>query len=160
MVKRWILIPLLFALPACAHASEVTRFLRDLGAKREATRADCLAGVAIALGMKRDVEPTSSLVAKLKKKGILQADDLGGHTDDVHLARSADRGFACLLFMRALGDEGGLMSRVFDSSERYAYRHLEFRGMIPGGGPWVDISGPELVALISTVRGRIQEGKE
>lgn len=159
MVKRWILIPLLLALPACAHGSEVTRFLRELGEKREASRADCLTGVAIALGMKRDVEPASTLLAKLKKKGIVMPGDLDGKTDETHLARSADRGFACLLFMRALEDEGGLMSRIFRSSERYAYRHLEFRGMIPSGGPWVDISGPELVALISTVRGRIQEGK-
>lgn len=150
--KRWILVPCLLALPAVARASEVTRFLRELGAKREASRADCITAVAIALGMRRDVDPTPVLVEKLKKKGIFQEEDLDGNIDETHLARSADRGFACLLFMRALEDEGGLMSRIFRSSQRYAYRHMEFRGMIPSGGPWVDVSGPELVALITQVR--------
>lgn len=150
--KHWILTLGLLALPSGAEASDVTRFLRELGGKREATRADCLTAAAIALGMRRDIDPLPQLIEKLKKKGVFDEADLDGKTDEAHMARSADRGFACLLFMRVLEDEGGLMSRIFASSERYAYRHLEFRGMIPPGGPWVDVSGPELVALITHAR--------
>jgi len=138
----------------------VNRFLRDLTAKPEATRGDCLKAAAVFLGKRENLDDLTGVVSLLREKEVVtdeQAHQLApGGTDEPELdaTESADRGFACLLFKRALKYRGGLLGHIFSSSERYAYRHLEYLRMIPSGGPWVDISGPELVGLISTAQSK------
>ena len=122
--------------------------LRDLTAKRTVTRADCLqAAAAIVAGAKAPTEPRA--VVKLLRAHKVVEDD-----EDDEPEHTATRGYACLLFARALGETGGTMRHLFPSSEHYAYRHLEFLGLIPSGGSGRPVTGLELVSLVGLSRKR------
>lgn len=130
--------------------------------KRSATRADCMAVAASFSGYQGDLVDIDAVLAHLEARGIHDEQETPhrGKAKRVEqrlaegpLARPATRGFACLLLQRALPKPRSLMSRFFSRSEHYAYRYLQQRGAIPGGGASSRISGDELVGLWRHCRG-------
>ena len=143
-------LPLLLALSANAPAAVngiPSHGLRRLMDVPKATRGDCLVAVAAMIAGHR-TPAGHELTQLLTANGVAHPDDLD------RLDQPAERGYACLLFMRAMEDDGGLLYHVFRNSERFAYKHLEFLKMIPPGGHRMPISGPELMALLSLAKAR------
>ena len=123
--------------------------MRGLTSKTTVTRADCQrAAAALVAGLGAPTRQ-SEVVALLEKRHVMRrgdARDSGG---------VATRGYACLLFVRALGERGGVMRHLLPDSEHYAYRHLDFLNMIPAGGSGRPITGLELVSLLGLSRKRM-----
>lgn len=130
--------------------------------KKRATRADCLAVVASFRGYNGDLVDIDSVLEYLADHGIHDEPDAprkGDRLTGGPLAEPATRGFACLLFQRALPQPDSLMSRIFANSEHYAYRYLQQRGAISGGGARSRISGDELVGLWRHCRPLMASGR-
>jgi len=133
--------------PALARTS--SDLMRDLTVKSTVTRGDCMdAAAALVAGAAAPTDP-GAVMRLLRQHRVLR----GSEADQP--VRAATRGFACLLFARALDERGGVMRHLLPSSEHYAYRHLEFLGLIPAGGSGRPVTGLELVSLLSLSRKRL-----
>jgi len=129
----------------------MSHFLQDLTNRSTVTRAECLLVVGFLIQGRHAFDQRSDLAKTLTKRGIAR------ECDADFPSRNATRGYACLLFRRAMEDEGGVLSRILKHSEHLAYRHLEYLNMIPTGGSAVNISGPELLSLLSLSKKRLTE---
>jgi hypothetical protein len=117
-------------------------------------REDCILAVGILLEGNRVPQSIGQLTSLLAGRRIARKKDLE------NLKAPATRGYACLLFMRAMGSKGGLKDRVFGSNQHTAYKHLLYLGMVSAGGSVVKMSGPELVGLLSLARKRVAAGPD
>lgn len=134
---------------ARAQSSTSSSFLRELSSRDTVTRADCMrAAAALVAGLGAPVDEPA-VIALLSSKRIVR----GGEARDS--GRTGTRGFACLLFARALNERGGVLRHILPSSEHYAYRHLDFLDLIPAGGSGRPITGLELVSLLGLSRKRL-----
>jgi len=125
--------------------------MQELSRRSSVTRGDCLAAVAAAVfGRDAPTDPLR-LIAALEAKRIVRP------REAEHLEGPATRGYASLLFKRAIGNSQSLFATVFSGSEHYAYNHLVFLGLIPAGSSWVSITGPELVSLSSLSRKYLRQ---
>src|SRR5579872_3733654 len=114
-----------------ARAQTSSALMRELTVKRTVTRGDCLDAAAALVAGQRAPTANDAVIRLLRDRRVVRGDEAG------QPGRTATRGFACLLFARAIGERGGVMRHLLPSSEHYAYRHLEYLGLIPAGG-----SGP------------------
>lgn len=134
---------------AVRAAESSSTALRELTSRTTVTRGDCMrAAAALVAGLGAPTDQ-AAVVTLLKQKGVLRG------LEDRVPERIATRGYACLLFARALGEDGGVMRRIFSNSEHYAYRHLDFLDLIPAGGSGRPITGLELVSLLGLSRKRL-----
>ena len=151
-LHRALLVALLLVSTSIGPAlAEVTSSsaLRDLTGRSTVTRLDCMrACAAVVAGPTAPVEE-GAVAALLRSKGVVQSDEAADS------GRQASRGYACLLFARALGEKGGVMFRLLPGSEHYAYRHLDFLDLIPSGGAGRPITGLELVSMVGLSRKRL-----
>lgn len=134
---------------AWAQPQTSSAFLRDLSSRDSVTRADCMRAAAALVGGQGAPVDEPAVIALLASKRIVrgrEARDSG---------RTGTRGFACLLFARALGEGGGVLRHLMPNSEHYAYRHLDFLDLIPAGGSGRPITGLELVSLLGLSRKRL-----
>lgn len=136
--------------------------VQELLASRQATRAQVVQAVAAYSGMEAGLDDMGPLMDELHERHILTRSDLrrldrdeaeGKELPD-GLTRPATRGFACLVFRRAMGIHPSIMGKIFPRSEHYAYRGLERLALIPGGGASTGLSGVELVGLWRSARAR------
>lgn len=108
-----------------------------------ARRGDCLKAVAVLMTGNRGPTNMRQVIDLLGYCDVVRPCDL---TD---LDAPASRGYAAVLFTRALCERKSLLSRLFPGSERYAYKHMKFLRTLPGGGEQITISGPELLSLLA-----------
>ena len=141
-----VAVGLVIALPGRAELSGSSELMRKLMESPRATRADCIRALSVLTDGRKATGEICSLLERFKQKRWIRGDE--GN----ELTLPASRGYASLLFMRAIGEKGGLLGRIFDSSEHLAYRHMCYLGLIPRGGSVVTLSGPELVSLVSLSR--------
>jgi hypothetical protein len=96
---------------------------------------------------KDDSTDYGARVAALKRREMLPA----------KFASPADagvtRGTVAVAMMRILNERGGVTTRVFGPSPRYAVRELMFLNVIPASTPNQALSGNELVGII----GRLED---
>jgi hypothetical protein len=89
----------------------------------------------------------SGRVAALKRREMIPA----------HFDESADagvkRGTVAMAIMKILNEKGGVTTRVFGPSPRYAVRELMFLNVLPPSTPNQVLSGNELVGII----GRLED---
>jgi hypothetical protein len=129
-------------------ASSAVR-LRNLTDKPIASREDCLRTVAVFVEGRWPEDDVAEVGQRLRQRGIVRSDELEG------TRAAATRGFACLLFSRAMGEKGGVLRLVMPNSQRYAYRDLEYLGMITPGGDGVRLSGGELASMVQLAKARM-----
>ena len=122
---------------------------RQLVNLRQVTRLDCLYTAGLLVSGRDAPRTLAGLARLLGEKRIAGADVLE------RPEAPATRGYACLLYMKALGEQGGVLYRLTGPSERYAYKHLKFLRLIPEGGSGLPITGPELVSLLALSRPRM-----
>lgn len=146
-------VGLVLTAPAAAGISEASRFLRLLCDRPSVTRADCVAATAVLLEGRHALGPQSNAPALLLGRGILVAEDLAD------TEREATRGFASILFLKGMGQKGGLVMRLVGRSQYLAYRHMVSLGIAPGGGSGGRITGPELVAMITLARKHMHRAR-
>lgn len=126
-----------------------TAFLRDLTSRTTVSRGDCMrAAAALVAGLRAPVDD-AAVAQLLRERHVVR----GAEAREPE--RLGTRGFASLLFARALGEGGGVMRHILPSSEHYAYRHLNFLDMVPAGGSGRPITGLELVSLLGLSRKRM-----
>lgn len=123
--------------------------LRNLTDKPIASREDCLRTVAVLVEGRWPEDDVAEVGRRLKERGIAKDGELEGS------AAAATRGYACLLFSRAMNEPGGVLRFVLRNSERYAYKDLEHLGIITPGGSGVRISGGELGSMVQLARARM-----
>jgi hypothetical protein len=141
-----VAVGLACALPIRAELSRSSELIRKWMESPRATRGQCILALSVLLdGRKAGGEPFP-LVDRFRREGILEEPEMA----DLDLP--ASRGYASLLFMRAIGEKGGLFSRLLHSSQHAAYRHMSYLGLVPYGGSGVTLSGPELASLVSLCR--------
>jgi hypothetical protein len=132
---------------ACAHAA-VPRWV-DLTARPTVARRDVQWALASLIAGRAVPADDAAMVQLLRDRKLIRPGELARAEKD------ATRGYACLLFARALEEDRSTMRFLFRNSERYAYRHLEFLHLIPAGGASHRISGGELVSLLALSRKRL-----
>jgi len=135
--------------PVPTRRATAGAYVRHLIGRARASRTDCLNVVAIFVGGRRADLSAAGVERLLNARGIVTGGDLAGRD------RPATRGFASLLFARAMRENQGVLRTLFSSSEHYAYRHLEYLGLVPAGGSGTRISGPELAGLLSLANRRM-----
>lgn len=126
-----------------AAAAPPARELQQLLREPCASRADCLKAVAVLMAGNRAPTRMHEVIDLLDTAHVVRPSD----TCDPGFP--ATRGYASLLFMRAICERKSLLSRIFPNNERFAYNHMKFLRTIPGGGHHITISGPELLSLLA-----------
>jgi hypothetical protein len=134
-------------------ASGPSRTVQNFMRQRQVSRHDCLVAVSVLLAGRNAPAGEPELIAFLRERRVAHPDDLEG------LETPATRGYASLLFMRGLGEKGGLFSRISRSSRRYAYKHMKHLQLVPEGGDRMNMSGPELFQLLSLSRNRLDNAQ-
>jgi hypothetical protein len=126
-------------------------FLRDMAVREAVHEADAVRAAALFLG-ERDRIPD----AEVCRQRLLAARVLG--PDDRYVPeRTLRKGFASLLFVRALGIGGGWNARLFGFGPRAAFKELEFLEMVPPIGPGDLMTGAELISLFRLAQDHARE---
>lgn len=134
--------------PATAETSPATHLIRALTDRPTVTREDCARVTAVLVGNRDAGKSGPAAWRTLRERGVVRAAQ-----EATPLAR-ASRGYASLLFARALGERQSIFRSLMPFSERFAYKHLLSLGLVSAGGPGTPISGPELVSLLALARRR------
>lgn len=121
----------------------------DVTAQPTVTRREVQWAVASLVAGRSAPADDAGMVALLRGRRLLRGSEL--ERPEAH----ATRGYASLLFARALGEKASTMRLLLKNSERYAYRHLEYLRLVPPGGASHRISGGELVSLLGLSRKRL-----
>lgn len=125
--------------PLCGQAA----FFRDVVLRASATQEDCVRALGIlSQGRNAARVPLGQVVDDLKQKGWMP------RRWNVEPERSASKGFASYLFVKALSIKGGAGARIFGMNKRRAYRELVDLRMIPSGGEYSSLTGAELITLL------------
>ncbi len=145
MKKAWAVLALLAAglLPAAAQSNElIDRLLEQPRASFGAAAYLVLAASGALDAESSEQQALESLNAKGWKLRLAQAED------PIRL------GEFCFLIMKAFGEKGGLMYRLFPGP-RYAVRELAYRGLVHGkvhSGRFP--TGQEVVQILSSYLDR------
>jgi hypothetical protein len=129
--------------PARASSTTAARELQKLIRVGCARKVDVL--FAVANMMTGSYAPTrvEEMLDLLDHCAVIKRRDLR------NLDAPATRGFAAIVFMRAICERQSLLARIRPLSERYAYKHMKYLRTLPPGGEQVTISGPELLSLMA-----------
>ena len=67
------------------------------------------------------------------------------------------KGLAAYIFYKALGLKGGIIIRVFGSTQRYALKELAYQGIMPSGNVNDIVSGDELISTLTRAANYLSE---
>jgi hypothetical protein len=142
-----------FVVFACgpALAAGPGPFLREIATREAVTQADAVRAVAIYLGERQKVDDLTACEDRLVAAGLLRG------RFAYQRAEVLRKGFAALLFVKAMGIEGGVSARLFGWGPRSAYKELEFLDMVPPLGERDKMTGAELLALLRLAQERRKE---
>lgn len=117
-------------------------FFNQLVKKGEASREDACRAVAVLLKLPEAMGSSEPLFAVLKERSIIP-ERWSFNPDD-----PATQGFTCYLFIKALGIQGGFVTRLFGLRGRSAYLEAVTRQLTPATGDRTMISGGELITIL------------
>ena len=159
-------VAVLIALLACGCTSAPTRvpdsltkelagsdpdaqmeFWHQLAQKPLTSNDDAFHGLLLYLNGSDDAETYEARVDTLRARNMLPR----GFDEPADVAVS--RGTLAVAILRMTGIKGGVTTRVFGPSPRYAVRELMFAGLYPTSSPNQTFSGSEFVGII----GRIED---
>lgn len=120
-------------------------FWHALNDKPLISNDDAFHGLLLFADGKDDATDYADRVANLRSRGMLPV-RFNGPAD-----RAATRGTLAITIMRLTGLKGGVTTRLFGASPRYAVRELMFVGLYPPSTPNQVLSGSEFVGIIGRV---------
>ena len=120
-------------------------FWHQLAEKPFTSNDDAFHGLLLYMDGKDDAETYDARVANLRSRNMLPK----GFDEPGDVA--VNRGTLAVAIMRLTGIKGGVTTRVFGASPRYAVRELMFAGLYPNSSPNQTFSGSEYVGIIGRV---------
>lgn len=108
-------------------------------------RRDGVQAVALLIGLTEDYPAIEDQVSFMIDYEIIPR----RYHDDFDLDQPLRKGLAAYMFCQAMGLRGGIITRVFGLSERYALQEVAFQGMVYPGNVRDILNGKELVLLLS-----------
>jgi hypothetical protein len=120
-------------------------YLTQLLNKKSATLEDACRVMVILLGEQERLKDFSRQIAYFKDKNILPEKIM----TNVDPRKPLTRGVTAYMFCRALNIKGGIILRIFGTSQRYALLELEQEEIMSGGDVKEVLSGQELVDIFS-----------
>jgi hypothetical protein len=120
-------------------------FWHQLAEKPFTSNDDAFHGLLLYIDAKDDADTYDARVANLRSRNMLPK----GFAEPGDVAVS--RGTLAVAIMELTGIKGGVTTRVFGSSPRYAVRELMFAGLYPISSPNQTFSGSEYVGIIGRV---------
>ncbi|MDB4303269.1 hypothetical protein N9934_00575 [Desulfosarcina sp.] len=120
-------------------------YFRMLLSRRVTYRFDGVAALALLIGIQETYPTIDDQVAYLMSSGIIPQ----RFHDNFKLDEPLRKGLAAYMFSKAIGLKGGIITRIFGMSERYAVQELVFQGVMYPGNVKDILNGKELVLLLS-----------
>lgn len=153
MTYRIVSFALLALAAACvpARAANVAAFLRELTPLERVTEGQVVRAAAVFTGERQKVDDLAHCEARVRAAGLLS----DGEAYDPKA--QAQKGFAAILFARAMKLKGGWAGRVFGVRRRYGYKELEFLNMLPPMGERDPMTGAELFSLLRNAQDHVKE---
>lgn len=148
MIARWTLFLALAAAPLDARqegpkAEKRTDAVRRLYEKDRANVGDAC---RLVLGLLKDAPVEGDFEAVRKEaveRGLLDP------AWELAEAAPVTKGTVAYMLVKALGIKGGLTMAVLGPSRRYAFRECVYLRLIPGGTPGENMSGREMIDVLS-----------
>ena len=128
-----------------SDADAQMEFWHALNDKSLMSNDDAFHGLLLYMDEKDDATDYAGRVENLRARGMLPKgfDEPGD--------AAVKRGTLAVALMRLTGVKGGLTTRIFGASPRYAVRELMFIGVYPPSTPNQVLSGSEFVGIIGRV---------
>jgi len=114
--------------------------------KKQATVGDLLDTLLIYKGISPGSMTYEEKAEKLRQMGIIPARTAIDPKNHLH------KGFAALLYYRAINVKGGLWLRLSGTGSRNCLRELVFQNIMPDSSEWDMMTGPELMALMGKAK--------
>jgi len=168
--ERWmwttVVLALAVSLGGCGAPGEITggdapgvanensaEYLDRMSSRETVTENDALSGMLMLLDGQDQAKTFTQRVDSLKKRDILASSwshDAG---------RATTRGRLAYMISQAAKIKGGVILRVLGPSQRYCLREMQYIEMMGKGAPQGEITGMELVAVITRADVYIRTGK-
>jgi hypothetical protein len=132
---------------AGSDADAQMNFWHAMADEAIATNDQAFHALLLYLDNKDDCADYAARVTELKQRQLLRAGF------DQPADGGVTRGTLAVALMHILGERGGVTTRVFGPSPRYAVRELMFLNVLPPSTPNQAVSGNELVGII----GRLED---
>ncbi len=136
--------------PADENSAE---YLDRVSSQTEVSENDALIGMLLLLDGDDQAGTFAKRVASLEQRGIVA--DSWSHDS----ARALTRGRLAYMICQACQIKGGIILRLFGPSQRYCLRELQYMEMMGDGMTSSQISGMEMVAVLSRADTYIRTGK-
>lgn len=168
--ERWmsttVVLALAVSLGGCGAQSGITggdapgaadensaEYLDRISSQETVTENDTLSGMLMLLDGQDKAKTFAQRVESLRKRKILP--EAWSH----NAGRATTRGRLAYMISRAAKVKGGVIMRTFGPSQRYCVRELQYMEMMGAGTARGDITGMELVAVITRADVYIRTGK-
>ena len=136
--------------PANENSAE---YLDRLSSETEVTENDALSGMLLLLDGADEAGTFAQRVTALEQRGIVA----GSWAHDSQ--RALTRGRLAYMICQACKIKGGVILRLLGSSQRYCLRELQYMEMMGDGMGWGEVTGMEMVAVLSRADTYIRTGK-
>lgn len=120
-------------------------FWHSLADEHVASNDEAMRALLLYIDNKDDSADYAARVSTLKARKIIPA------SFDEPATAAAKRGTLAVAIMNVLGEKGGVTTRLFGPTPRYAVRELMFLSVLPPSTPNQALSGNELVGIIGRV---------
>ena len=130
-----------------ADAEAQMEFWHALYESKLTSNDEAFHGLLLFLDGKDDCADYPARVELLKSRALLAADF------DRPANQAVQRGDLAVVVMSSLNVKGGMASKLFPHSGRYAMRELQYAGLFPPGSPWQSFTGGQFVSII----GRLED---
>ena len=128
-------------------------YLDRMSKQTTVTQNDALSGMLLLLDGKDDAGTFARRIEPLKQRGVLA--ESWSHD----ASRALTRGRLAYMVCQACKIKGGIILRLFGPSRRYCLRELQYMEMMGKGTQGGEVSGMELVAVITRADEYIRTGK-
>jgi hypothetical protein len=145
---RNVTLCLLLIAAASAGAAPREYSVQRLASLERATRGDALYAVALLIDGQKAPRTYEAVADRVVRAGRVRKNDVRSPDE------ACTAGYASMIFLEAMGEEGGVVYKLTGPSQRYAYNHLKFLRMVPEGGPQHLMSGRDLMGLLALARKR------
>ena len=128
-------------------------YLDRISVQPEVTENDACSGILLLLDGKDEARTFAQRIESLKKRRLVGA----SWAHDA--SRALTRGRLAYMVCQACKIDGGIVLRLFGPSRRYCLRELQYMEMMAPGTGYGQVSGMELVAVLTRADAYIRTGK-
>ena len=136
--------------PADENSAE---YLDRISTQGEVTENDACSGMLLLLGGEDQAGTFAKRVESLKQRKLVSP------SWEHNASRALTRGRLAYMICQACKIDGGIILRLFGPSERYCLRELQYMEMMGTGTDYGQVSGMELVAVLTRADVYIRTGK-